>query len=220
MSFSAQLEFGSDKYVILDLDYEFVQPMDQHNRPNGRPKGGIINLSVESSKKNDLLEWMLAPDMQKEGTITIFKRDAAGAALKTIKFSDAFCTRYRERYSSAGNSPMTLSMTISAGQINVNGKHGLANVWSAVKSLASGGSVTGNASFTAGDIMGKDLLSHPENALENTDISGGGNSVKGNDLVKDMDFTHPDTMAKNTFNEGGGNTGFHAEEDALPGAKW
>lgn len=211
MSFSAQLEFGSDTYVILDMDYEFVQPMDAQNRPNGKPKGGIISISVESSKKNELMEWMLATDMKKTGVITVFKRDAAGAALKTIKFTDAFCTRYREHYSSHGSSPMTLSLTISAGQININGKHSLANVWSDVKTMAeSGGSMTATASFTAAD-LNKDLIDNPEHALKHTNLNSASGNTSGAAIAKDIDTQNPGDTAKKTFGNDGDSL------DDLPG---
>lgn len=192
MSFSATLEFGSDKYVILDVDYEFSQSLDPHNMPNCKPKGGIMNLSVESSKKNDLLEWMLAPDMKKTGTITFSKRDSE-AILKTIQFDDAYCVRYRERFSSTSNSPMILSLTISAGHISINNKFSMKNSWSTVLSKVGGIGVDAIEASVAGfdpkDISKKDMLHHPNRVLDDMDLGKGASKLgsEGKDYVGELD---------------------------------
>jgi hypothetical protein len=134
MSFLAKLVLGSAEFNVLSADYEISQPTDSQNRPNGKPKGGIINLTVEASNKNDLAEWMLSPTMKKAGQLTFYRRDA-NSSMKTISFSDAFCVNYKEVFVANGDDPMKTLIRISAGELKINNSTvAVTNPWSSMAS--------------------------------------------------------------------------------------
>ncbi len=127
MSFLAKMSLGSNTYTVLNLDYEIYQPIDNRNQPSAAPKGGTLNVVVESSNQNELLEWMISHTMQKSGSIIFTKRDT-NASMKTITFKDAFCIKYREVYNADGQSPMQIFLTISARELDIN-SYKLTNKW-------------------------------------------------------------------------------------------
>lgn len=134
MSFLAKLVLGSTEFNVLAADYEISQPTDAQNRPNGKPKGGIINLTLEASNKNDLAEWMLSPTMKKSGQLTFYRRDA-NSSMKTISFSDAFCINYKECFDASNKDPMKTLVRISAGELKINNT-AVTNPWSSMSALA------------------------------------------------------------------------------------
>ena len=166
MSFLAKLVLGSAEYNVLAADYEISQSTDAQNRPNGKPKGGIISLTLEASNKNDLAEWMLSPTMKKAGQLTFFRRDA-NSSMKTISFSDAFCINYRETFDANSKDPMKTLVRISAGELKINNT-AVTNPWSAMAARVQDigdklglGSIMGggdNGGGMMGDIMGNDTV--------------------------------------------------------------
>ena len=119
MSFLAKLVLGSSEFNIISIDYDIIQPVDQQGKPNGRPKGGMINVIIESSNKNDLAEWMISPTMKKSGQITFFKRDA-NSSMKTMSFNDAYCVYYKEKFNAVTEHQMTIEIKISDGELKLN----------------------------------------------------------------------------------------------------
>lgn len=130
MSFLAKLVLGSTEFNVLSADYEITQSTDSQNRPNGKPKGGIINVTVEASNKNDLAEWVLSPTMKKSGQLTFYRRDA-NSSMKTVAFSDAFCVSYKEEFEAKDTDPMTTKIRISAGELKINNVS-VTNPWSSM----------------------------------------------------------------------------------------
>src|SRR5687768_16547317 len=127
MSFLAKLVLGSGEYNILTVDYDISQVIDHNHRPNGLPKGGLIEVMVESSNNNELLEWMIRPDMIKNGKLVFYRRDA-NSPMKTVNFNDAFCIYPKEIFTADGQNPMVTRMTISAREIKINNVT-LSNPW-------------------------------------------------------------------------------------------
>ncbi len=121
MSFLAVLNINSDiKDVrLLNVAYEFSQPLDHAMRPKGKVQPGLITMEVESDNKTGLAQWMLSDTMQHSGEIIFSKRDS-GASLKTVSFKDAYCIYYKEMFSADGDLPMRIQLKISATEININ----------------------------------------------------------------------------------------------------
>ncbi len=146
MSFLAKLVIGSSEFVVLRTDYEISQPVDQQNKPNGKPRGGIISVTVESSNKNDLAEWMVSPTMKKSGQITFYRRDA-NSSMKTLAFNDGYCIGYQESFDSNSPDAMSIRLRISAGEIKINNSCTVTNPWSTAAAMmqdAAGGLGIGN----------------------------------------------------------------------------
>ncbi|MDA3613681.1 type VI secretion system tube protein TssD [Polluticaenibacter yanchengensis] len=129
MSFLAILNINSDiKDVrLLNVEYEFSQPVDHALRPKGKVQPGLITLEVESDNKTAFAQWMLSDTMQHSGEIVFTKRDS-GASLKTVSFKDAYCIYYKETFNASNDSPMSIIIKISAKEVNINSVK-IENAW-------------------------------------------------------------------------------------------
>ena len=145
MSFQAKLILGSTEYNILTVEYAISQQVDVHNRPNGRPRGGIIDLTIESGSNHDLIQWVVQDNMVKNGKIEFYRRDA-NSSQKTVEFKDGFCIYLKEIFVADGANPMVTKLTISSRELtilNVN----IQNAWAGMQS-GSGSSGSGSSSET------------------------------------------------------------------------
>jgi hypothetical protein len=123
MTFKAELRFNDSKfrYNVIECDYEFTQEIDITQKPCARPKGGIINVVVESMSDRELIQWMIAPGNVRSGDLIFYKDDAAQTKLKTLSFKEAICIRLHERFSSFGNEPMLTSISFVAKEMTLDG---------------------------------------------------------------------------------------------------
>ena len=119
MSFSAKLTLNSEEINVLQCGYRFSQVTDNTGRPSAIPRGGTINLVVESNGTTNLFDWMISPTQVKSGSVTFFRRDSM-SKLKDLSFSDAYCVDYYEVYNHLGDHPMQIQLTISAHQLKLN----------------------------------------------------------------------------------------------------
>ena len=118
MSFLSQLTIDDDTMTVLRCSFAFEQGSDVTGRPSQRPRGGKINILLESTNKTDFLEWMISNDMTKDGEVIFYKRDNM-SSLKTVKFTDAYCLSYQEDFNAVGSEPLRTNITISAKEITV-----------------------------------------------------------------------------------------------------
>lgn len=133
MSFKARLnvdgmENPTDKdgvtgFRVLNCSYNLDRDTDFTGRPTGDVRGGIIRVELESSSNNEFFEWVISTFKQMNGKLDFYKRDE-NAIMRSLEFSDAYCVNYAEMFSAVGDSPMTMSVTISAKKIKMNaGEH-------------------------------------------------------------------------------------------------
>lgn len=194
MSFLAKLVLGSTEFNVLTADYEITQSTDAQNRPNGKPKGGIINLTLEASAKNDLAEWMMSPTMKKSGRLTFYRRDA-NSSMKTVTFSDGFCIHYHESFDANNKDPMKTTIRISAGELKINNNCVLTNPWSSMSALAS----------DIGDKLGLGSI-----------MGGGGGPGFMDDIISNPDVQGMGALAKEAYDTGkkGYDTASAVKDDA------
>ena len=120
MSFKGMLELdgnSSKQYRILNFNVRINQKMDQTGRPNANPGGGLFVITIESTRGSDFLDWVISPDMTKNGKIIFNDRDSNAQSLRTSEFTEAFCVDYVEDFSSESSSPMKCRIVISAKHI-------------------------------------------------------------------------------------------------------
>jgi hypothetical protein len=120
MSFLAKLKIDNETYNVLSADYEINQRIDEKRMPIGQPITGLINVMVESSTKSNLLSWATMKSVSKDGEIVFMKKDN-NASMKTLKFIDGFCVRFREFFEAEGSIPMRISLSIAARKLEVSG---------------------------------------------------------------------------------------------------
>jgi type VI protein secretion system component Hcp len=87
---------------VLEFSFTFDQATDKENQPSGIPRGGRLFVKVDAfTKKNDnneLFKWMVSNNMKKNGKITVYMPSQPGNKLKEIKFEDAYCVKYEEKW--------------------------------------------------------------------------------------------------------------------------
>ncbi len=118
MSFLSQMIIEDDTMNVLSCSFSFQQGADSTGKPSQRPKGGQITVVIESTNKTDFLEWMISPNMTKDGEIIFYKRDNM-SGLKTIKFKEAYCLNYDEDFDAVNDNPLKTRIVISAKEISV-----------------------------------------------------------------------------------------------------
>lgn len=118
MSFLSKLKIEDDEMNVLDCTFEFSQEADYNGRPSENPRGGKIEIVIESTSNTEFLDWVISPDMVKEGSITFFKRDNM-SSLKTLEFKDAYCLFYKEHFNMSSADPMQTFLVISAKEISI-----------------------------------------------------------------------------------------------------
>jgi len=91
--------FPKGKRKVNTYSFEFTQAFDTDNQPTAVPRGGTITVQLEAFAQDvnpDLLDWMLKPDMKRNGRIKVYKSSDPNVLLKTIEFKDAYCVYYKE----------------------------------------------------------------------------------------------------------------------------
>lgn len=146
MSFLAKLILGSTEYNVLNVEYAINQSVDVHNRPNGRPRGGIIEMTLESGSNHDLIQWVVNANMVKNGKIEFYRRDA-NSSMKTVEFKDGFCIFLKEIFISDGVNPMVTKITISSRELSILNVT-IQNTWAGMQA-AEGSSSSSSESTTA-----------------------------------------------------------------------
>lgn len=160
MSFQARLIIDDNTFTVLSAEYALSIPYDEHNRPTGRVRGGIIDLTFESGSANSyvLLEWIMNR-MNKEGRIEFSRRDTGSSTQKVVTFRDAYCVYMKDIFISNGASPMVTKITISAHTIDIDNQV-LHNSWPGIESSESDSdSSSGSGSSSPHDIQTSNSLS-------------------------------------------------------------
>ncbi len=115
---------------LLSCEFRFSQETDQKGLPTSKVHGGMIDLSFASIDDNEIFQWMISEDADKDGKIS-FSGDNTTKPFKTLEFKDARLTSYEEKFND--QSEMITYLTISAREITLSGvKH--SNAWLGYKS--------------------------------------------------------------------------------------
>jgi len=118
MSFLSKLTIDGETMNVLKCSFSFEQGADITGRPSQRPRGGQISVLIESTNKTDFLDWMISPNMIKDGEIIFYKRDNL-SSLKTVVFKEAYCLNYHEDFDAVSDQPLKTRITISAKELKV-----------------------------------------------------------------------------------------------------
>jgi hypothetical protein len=120
MSFLAKLNIDGEEFNILECDFGIEQNSDETGRPSAKPIGGQIEILIESTVKIDFFEWASSGLGIKNGEIIFYRRDNT-SSLKKLKFKDAYCLKYRERFNAVNTEPLKIYLVISAKEMVMRG---------------------------------------------------------------------------------------------------
>ena len=118
MSFQAILKVSGKNFNVLNVNYGLFQETDATGRPSTITRGGKIEVTVESTGKTNLFEWMTNSFERKNGSIVFYKRDSQ-STLKELKFTEAYLVKHKEKFDSVGENPLTETFTISARELEM-----------------------------------------------------------------------------------------------------
>lgn len=146
MSFQARLILDDDQYTVLTAEYALSVPYDDHNRPTGHLRGGIIDLTFESGSANShvLVEW-ISNRIRRDGRIEFSRRDTGSSTQKVVTFREAYCVYMKDVFVSNGASPMVTKITISAHTLEIDNEV-MHNTWPGIESSDSDSSSAGSSS--------------------------------------------------------------------------
>ncbi|WP_067150924.1 type VI secretion system tube protein TssD [Pseudotamlana agarivorans] len=115
MSFKAILFFQEEERQLLNAELIFYQLADYNGRPKQSPVGEPLQLVFESTRNDEIFySYMFHPDRMCKGYIRFFKRDGFQKYFD-IEFANAHIIKLREHFSSTGENPMTMQLSLSYG---------------------------------------------------------------------------------------------------------
>ena len=121
MAFNTKLDIDQLSDVrVIDFSYSLSRDIDPTGRPSGLVRGGTINITVETTSKHELFDWMIT-NKTVDGSLKIEDDLNPGSDLKVIKFEKAFIIDYSESFHWQGTENMMQSFTISAKKIDIDG---------------------------------------------------------------------------------------------------
>lgn len=128
MSFNAKLEVDGKSFTVLSFNYGTHQETDPTGRPASIIRGGKGTFKVEaSSDANIFPSWAMDSYLTKKVVLKFEKRDTK-ATLRTVSFEEAYLVKFNENFESTGDVPATMTCTISARVLKVEGDE-LVNEW-------------------------------------------------------------------------------------------
>ncbi len=125
MAISGSLQLGAageggPTWRIINMTYEFFQPVDRFGQPNGAPDGGVVNLTVESSTSDvTVIQWMLSHERMTDGGAYFFDRH--GRQVRSVEFKGAYCIYFKEIFDAFNDSFMKIDFRISCREITIDG---------------------------------------------------------------------------------------------------
>lgn len=125
MAISGSLQLGSagdggPTWRIINMTYEFFQPVDRFGQPSGTPDGGFINLTVESSSADvNVIQWMLSHERMTDGGAFFFDRN--GRQVRSVEFKSAYCVYFKEVFDAFNDAFMKIDFRISCREITIDG---------------------------------------------------------------------------------------------------
>ena len=84
---------------VLMVDYKFSQATDREGQISGIPRGGLVDVRVKALNDGtpDLMAWMVERNLPKNGSV-VFLETKTGKQMKEIKFTDAYCVGFEEKW--------------------------------------------------------------------------------------------------------------------------
>lgn len=115
MSFKSELFLFNKTYNILSFNVNLEQPHDGSGYPNSRVIGGKIHFTVETQRDmTDFLQVAISNNQTVAGYIRVYKRDGFQKFFD-YEFANAYITYFKEQINTVDTSPVTTTVTVSAG---------------------------------------------------------------------------------------------------------
>jgi hypothetical protein len=123
----AELVLEGNTYLLNSVSVEIEQTADQFGRPSTAAKGGRIEIEMFSVEDDVIFDWMVHTRKTLNGSINLYEADFE-TKLKEIKFEDAYCIEFSERFDEASEENLVTRFKISAEKLSI-GNIDLDNQW-------------------------------------------------------------------------------------------
>jgi hypothetical protein len=123
----AELVLEGNTYLLNSVFFEISQAVDHFGRPSSVPKGGKIEIELDSIKDDVLFDWMVHSRKTMKGSINLYESDHE-TKLKELKFENAFCIGYGEIFEEAREESLITRLIISAEKLSI-GNIDMDNAW-------------------------------------------------------------------------------------------
>lgn len=115
-----------DGFNVVSCDFTFHQQVDHTGAPTSTTSGGIINIGLKNENDFDIMQWMFAPSIKKNGKIVFTSGMADNQSFQTIKFKDAVLINFHQAFSA--DSEIEVNLTISCRVMDISGAS-FDNIW-------------------------------------------------------------------------------------------
>jgi hypothetical protein len=123
----AELVLEGNTYLLNSVSIEIEQVADQFGRPSTVAKGGKIEIELFSVEDDVIFDWMVHTKKTLNGSINLYEADFE-TKVKEIKFEDAYCIEFNERFDEASGDNLVTKCKISAEKLSI-GNIDLDNQW-------------------------------------------------------------------------------------------
>ncbi len=91
---------GFAEREVAGITYSFNQATDKEGQTTGIPRGGKITIKVKAMNSGncELLTWMLAKSLAKDGKIEFMNSADAEKKMKDVEFKGAYCVDFVEHW--------------------------------------------------------------------------------------------------------------------------
>ncbi len=96
---------------ILSYSLSFSQDIDAKGEVVSEVRPGLINLTVQDTGDADIVHWMVANDVRKDGRISLSGVVVSGPH-KSIEFEDGVLVSYHESFTDKSDSIINLSISV------------------------------------------------------------------------------------------------------------
>ena len=121
MSFEAKLFIEDEERNILNARQVYSRYADVNGRPTGKPTGGTLDISIESTgNDNFFYNNMFSQTMKCKGEIIFYRRDGFSTLFK-IEFANAQILSLSEKFNAIDDKPLHMNIRIGWGIMKMRG---------------------------------------------------------------------------------------------------
>jgi len=116
-------------YILEEFDLDFMQDVNDKNKPDGDTYGGLLTLTISEEPKEELFAWMMNTLEKQGGEIRLLANEEkiTEGALMQISFKDAYCISFQQVMSPGGSGVLT-TFVISPRHLQID-KEIFENKW-------------------------------------------------------------------------------------------
>lgn len=119
VGFTSKLTIGGKIFDVLSFGTSFTRDYDQKGRPSSAVRAGDMNLTIEVTQNENLIETMInGQNKMVDGKIEFWQSGKDGV-FRTVDFKNGYVTSYKEGFQPAGGTNFMADVSITAEKITI-----------------------------------------------------------------------------------------------------